>query len=187
MKISARDKRYLIAGSIAVCIFVVCKFLMFPFYDRVAGQRREIEAKEKNLEKYLAFMKKQSELQQTLQRLTGEETDIKTNLLGGETTSLAAADIQKIVDAIAAQSQVQVKSVKVMDPYEKGTLMAIPVQVIFDSDPGKLSAFIKSIETDRKLLTIQDLKIRVKDKRKPGDISVTLKIVGFMQKKENKA
>jgi len=186
MKISARDKKYLIAGATAICLFVLCKYLLFPFFDSMTDLSRQIETKEKNLEKYLAFMKKQSELQQTLQRLTGEETDIKTRLLGGETASLAAADIQKTVDAIATQSQVQMKSVKVIDAFEKGALMAIPVQVIFDSDPGKMSAFVKSIETDRKLLTITDLKIRVKDRRKPGDISVTLKIVGFMQKKEAK-
>jgi hypothetical protein len=36
-------------------------------------------------------------------------------------------------------------------------------------------------------LTIPDLKIRVKNKRKPKEISVTLQISGFMEKEETES
>jgi hypothetical protein len=44
-----------------------------------------------------------------------------------------------------------------------------------------LEKFISSIENNKKLLTIPELKIRVKNKRKPAGISVTIKITGFVQ------
>ncbi len=184
MKITARDKKFLIAGVIAVCLFVFLKFLVLPFYDKLGQQKKDIELQQQTLEKYKKFIQKQSEVQQELKKLSSQEKKIQTSLLKGETASLAAADIQKIIDNIAEKSQVRVKSVKVMDPNEKEGLETIPIQITFESDLEKWNSFINSIETNRKLLTIPELKIRVKNKRKPRAISVTLKIVGFKQKKE---
>jgi len=182
MKLTSRDKKFLAAGAIAVCLFLVLKFLVFPFYDRFSDQKQEIAVKKRTLEKYLTFIKTQEELQQNLRRSAREERKIGTSLLKGQTTSLAAADIQKIVDTIAEKSEVDIQSVKVMEPEQQEELTKIPVRVVFTSDLSRMSTFISSIETNRKLLTIPELKIRVKNKRKPREISVTLEIAGFMKK-----
>ena len=184
MKITSRDKKFLVAGAVAFCVFIIMRFLVLPFYDKFAEQRRDIELKERTLEKYLKFIKKQAEFQQTLENLTREEIKTHGILLQGETPSLAAADIQKIVDKIAEESALEIKRVKVMDPGQKEEFTTIPIQVQFTSDLTRMIKFIQSIETNRKLLTIPDLKIRVKNKRKPREISVTLQISGFMEKKE---
>ena len=184
MKITSRDKKFLIAGAVGFCIFIGIKFFALPFYDKFAEQRQDIEMKERTLEKYLKFIKNQAELQQTLKNLTREEVETHLSLLQGETPSLAAADIQKIVDKIAETSDLEIKSVKVMNPGQKEDFTTIPVRVQFTSDLTRMVKFIESIETNRKLLTIPDLKIRVKNRRKPKEISVTLEISGFMEKKE---
>ena len=186
MKITPRDKKFLLVGAVAVCIFIIIKFFVFPFYDKIAGQKKEIELKERTLEKHLKFIKKQAELQKTLKRLTREDTKIQGSLLQSQTPSLAAADIQKTIDKIAEKSEVQIKSVKVMEPDTKEGFVTIPLQIIFDADLGKMCKLIQGIETNRKLLTITELKIRVKNRRKPGMKSITLKIVGFMKKEEKK-
>lgn len=183
MTITPRDKKFLVAGAGAVCVFVVLKFLVLPFYDKAVEQKQDIAMKERMLKKYVQFVEQQSEVQQQLKDLSREEKKAKASLLTGGTPSLAAADIQKIIESIAEKSKVQVKSVKVMDVYEEAGFQAIPLQISFESDLSKMNTFIRSIETNRKLLTIPELKIRVKNKRKPREISVTLKVVGFMQKK----
>ncbi len=187
MKITSRDKKFLATGAVAVCIFIIMKFFALPFYDKVSEQRKDIELKERTLEKYLKFIRKQAELQQTLKHLTREETKTYGSLLQGETPSLAAADIQKIVNKIAENSELKIKSVKVMEPGQKEGFITIPIRVQFDSDLSRMKNFIHSIEANRKLLTIPDLKIRVKNKRKPKEISVTLQISGFMEKEETES
>lgn len=184
MKITSRDKKFLIVGALAVCIFGIVKFFIFPYYDKISNQKEDIRLKERTLEKYLKFIQKQAELQQSLRRLAREEKTIQSSLLKGETTSLAAADIQKIVEKVAEKSEVEIKSVKVMESTQKEGFITIPIQVMFTSDLSKMKKFINSIETNRKLLTIPELKIRVKNKRKPAGISVTLQILGFMKKEE---
>lgn len=183
MKISSRDKIFLIAGAIAVCLFLIIKFIVFPFYDKVTDQKNDVQLKERTLEKSLKFIQKQAKLQQTLKRLTREKRSAQRSLLKGATPSLAAADIQKIVDKISEASSVDVNSVRVLDPGEKDGFVTIPIQVKFTSDLSRMKKFINDIENHRKLLTISELKIRVKNKRKPRKISVTLEISGFMKKK----
>jgi len=184
MKITPRDKNFIIVGTVAVCIFVLIKFFLLPFYDTTVNQKEDIQLKERTLEKYLQFIQKQAELQQNLKRLAREEKTIQSSLLKGETSSLAAADIQKIVDKAAQSSELDIKSVKVLEPGKKEEFTTIPIQVMLTSDLSRLKKFIDSIETNRKLLTIPELKIRVKDKRRPKEISVTLKILGLVEKKE---
>ncbi len=88
---------------------------------------------------------------------------MQQSLLKGETASLAAADIQKIVDGFAKESKVDMQSVKVLDSDTKDDFVVIPVQISFSSDLTRLVKFVQSIETDKKLLTIPELKIRVKN------------------------
>ena len=184
MNITPRDKKFLITGAVAVGIFIVMKFGAFPLYDQVSDQRNDIFMKEKILGKYLNILKKQDELQQTLKHLTQKKNKNEESLLQGETPSLAAADIQKLIDSIAKKSEVQIQSVKVIDPGQKAEFITIPVQVMFTSDLSRTGNFIRSIENNQKLLTIPELKIRVKNKRKTREVVVTLQIMGFMKKEE---
>jgi Tfp pilus assembly protein PilO len=184
MKLTSRDKKFIIAGTVVLCVFVLIKFLLFPFYDKIEQEKKDIQLKERTLEKYLTFIQKQAELQQTLKGLSKEERTIQRSLLKGETPSLAAADLQKIVDKTAETSGLNIKSVKVLEPGEKEGFVTIPIQVMFSSDLTRMKKFIHGLETNRKLLTIPQLKIRVKNKRKPREISVTLQILGLMRKED---
>jgi Tfp pilus assembly protein PilO len=163
---------------------VIVKFVIFPFYDNISAKKSDIQMKERELEKDLKFIQKQAEFQQTLKRLAREEQTIQSSLLQGETSSLAAADIQKIVEKSAESSGLEIKSVKVIEPGTRENFITIPIQVMFASDLSRMDKFIKSIENNRKLLTIPELKIRVKNPRRPEDISVTLIISGVMKKTE---
>ncbi len=60
------------------------------------------------------------------------------------------------------------------------------MQVIFAADMTRMKKFIQSIENDRKLLTIPELKIRVKNEVKDQGVTVTLQVAGFMKKGETK-
>ncbi len=187
MKLTPRDKKYLIAGAVVAALLLMLKYAILPVYDKVSFQKKDIALKEITLDKYLKIIEKQAEVQKALSLLTIKSRKIEQSLLKGGTPSLAAADIQKIADTIAEQSSVTVKSVKVMDPGEQEEFITIPIQITFESDLTKTCDFIERIEKSPKLLTISELKIRVKNRRQGGKIAVTLKIVGFMKNKESQS
>ena len=95
MKLSKRDKKFITAGAVAVAIFCVFKFGLFPLYDTFLERRSEIEQKENTKEKYLKFLKEQADFQKKMKEKGFEEGFVQQSLLKGETPSLAAADIQK--------------------------------------------------------------------------------------------
>ncbi|MCX8043862.1 MAG: type II secretion system protein GspM [Desulfobacterota bacterium] len=183
MKLKPRERTFLIVGAVAVAVFVVLRFGLFPLYDTIVEQRRDLALKKAAREKYRAFLKEYGDKKNQLQK-PREEGMLQKSLLRGETPSLAAADIQKIIDGFAKESKIDVQSVKVMDPEPKDGFLAVPVQIIFSSDMSRLKKFIQSIETDRKLLTIPELKIRVKNEIRDQGITVTMQVAGFMKKDE---
>jgi len=186
MNVTPRDRKFLIIGGAAVCAFIILKFLLFPFYDGVVQRKNDVALKEKTKVKYLAFLQDRAKIQDRLNGSSREQANVQKSLLRGETPALAAADIQKVVDGFAKESKVSVQSVKVMDPEQDENFTVVPVQIIFSSDLTRLRKFIQGIERDRKLLTIPELKIRVKNQIRPQDISVTLEVAGFMKKGETK-
>jgi hypothetical protein len=106
---------------------------------------------------------------------------VEERLFTGKTIQLAAADIQRIVDGAARQSELAIRTVRVMDSEKVDAFVAVPIQVIFESDLTRLIKFISTIETNRKLLTIPELQIRVKNRRQPREITLTMKIAGYMK------
>ena len=184
MKPFSRNKKFAIALIATVCLFALIKFLLFPMFDKIGNQKTSIAFKEQTIKKYLKSIEQQEELKKRLKKLTRENRKTSSGFLKGETPSLAAADLQKIIDGIAEKAGVAIKSVKVMDSAQKEGLTSIPIQIMFTSDLTMLETLINKIEENRKLLTIPELKIRVKNKRKPAGVSVTMKISGFVQKDE---
>ncbi len=184
MKPYSRNKKSVIILIIAVALFALAKFLLIPMFDKFSEQKATIKFKEQTLEKYAKAIKQQEGLKSRLKKLQRENRKTNKSFLKGETASLAAADLQKIIDGIAEKIKIEIKSVKVMDSIQKEGLIEIPIQIMFTSDLAMFEKLINNIENNRKLLTIPELKIRVKNKRKPMGISVTMKISGFVQKEE---
>ena len=182
MKPSSRNKNYSIALIVVIVFFVLIKFIVFPLVDKVSEQKKNIQFKEQSLKKYMKTVEQKENLQLKLRKLKKESRKTSSSFLKGETPSLAAADLQKIIDGIAEENGVEIKSVKVLDSIQQEGLNAIPIQTMFNSDLTMLEKFINSIENNKKLLTIPELKIRVKNIRKPAGISVTMIITGFVQK-----
>ena len=181
MKPSSRNKNYSIVLIVVVVLFVLIKFIVFPLVDKISEQKTTIKFKEQSLEKYVKAVEQKESLQLKLKELKKESQKTNSSYLKGETPSLAAADLQKIIDGIAEENKVEIKSVKVLDSIQQEGLTAIPIQTMLNCDLTMLEEFISSIENNKKLLTIPELKIRVKNKRKPAGISVTMKVTGFVK------
>jgi hypothetical protein len=182
MKISLRDKKFIIAGVGALSLFVFVKLIIFPAFDSFSRQREDLAFKEKTVEKYSRIISKQGELQKKLKLLKKDEIKLNNSLLKGETASLSAADIQKSIDRVATSSNIEIQSVKIMDSDKRGEFVTVPIQVRFTSDLTRMKNFIYSIETSQKLLTIPKLKISVRNRRDPKEIIVTMVVCGYMKK-----
>jgi len=122
MKPSSRNKNYSIALIVVVVLFVLIKFIVFPLVDKVSEQRTTIKFKEQSLEKYVKAVEQKKSLQLKLKKLKKESRKTNSGFLKGETPSLSAADLQKIIDGIAEENGVKIKSVKVLDSIQQAAI-----------------------------------------------------------------
>lgn len=182
MGISKRDKRFLMLGLSAVFLFILVQYVCIPFYNSEMQIRETIQSLEQTHEKYRKILIKRDQVVSRLNQLKQEESKTSNKLLlKGTTTSLAAAEMQKMLEKLSNSSDIELKRVKVQEAKEIGNFLSIPVELRFTTDLQKMTDFLSKIKDSNKLITISRFRIRVKRRRDPKLLIVTMWANGFME------
>lgn len=181
---SARNRRSIILGGSLIAAILLWVFAIMPFFDRISLREQEIANNLKLIRKYSIALDEDARTGGDGADIAAHLQQVEERLFKGKTIQLAAADIQRIVDGAARQSDLAIRTVRVMDAEGGDSFVGVPIQIIFESDLTRLTKFISTIESNRKLLTIPELQIRVKNRRQPREITITMKIAGYMKKEE---
>jgi Tfp pilus assembly protein PilO len=161
-KLDKQKKTLLLIG--AFVLFVAVLYNFFPFFENIESRDNDLEVK-------LASLKRSVE-------------NAENGLLGGKTPALGAADVQNILKEITDKSDMEVLTMRVMNPEnkEEDIYMIIPVQITIQCSVRQLKEIIYQIESSSVLLKIGDLRIRVIRGRIEGQVQATLTVQGFMKK-----
>ncbi len=160
---------------------VVYRF--YPSLEELAFPAKEIALKESRLLKYRKAVEAGVNLDKRLASLNGVLKELESGLLTGRTPSLAAVEIQEIVQKIADQSQLEIRSMRVLKPVEleKKKYLSIPVEFHVIPTIRQFKEVLYRIETSPKYLTIEKVNARYfpdKDRRFRCQIT----IAGFMKR-----
>jgi len=183
LKISNRDKKILTVGVLAVVLIFVFNYVIVPFFQGELDIRERTQQKEMLLQKYEKIMSQRDEVEKKLNQLRGKQNQLNKTLLKGSTPSLAAAEMQKVLETISKKHGLELKSVKVKEEEERDEFLAIPLEVRLITDLDKTRKFLSDLEKNAKCLVIPKLKISVKNQRDPKEVIVTLVVTGFFMKK----
>ncbi len=184
MNISRRDKKFLTVGALALLLFLVINYIIIPFIQSEREIRESTEQKEVTLEKYERIIAGRAEVEKQLAQVKKKQTQLNAKLLTGSTPSLAAADMQKMLEKIAATHDLEMKSVKVQDGEKQGDLLTIPLEIRLQTDLERTRKFLADIEKSQKHLIVPSLKISVQNQRDPKEVIVTMVVTGFFMKEE---
>ena len=183
MNISKRDKKVLMIGALAVALFLVINYVISPFIESENDIQEGTEQKEMLLQKYEKVINQRGEIEKKLAKMKREQSGLNEKLLKGSTPSLAAAEMQKMLENISKKYDLELKSVKVKDAEESGEFLAIPLEIRLTTDLNSTRKFLADLEKNSKYLIIPKLKISVKNRRDPKEVIVTLVVTGFFMKK----
>ena len=178
---SPRERYFVIAAFITAITFFMVRFVIDPFIERQKSVREEIPVLMKQLEKYRQFVARKSQAEKNLKQVQALSKRYQMKMLSGETSPLAAANLQDILKTLSAKNLINIKSEKVLDTKPLDYFLQIPVQIEFTSTITNLTNFLYDIETYKKLLIIKDLNIRVTSRRNPRDVRATLVVTGIMK------
>ncbi len=184
MNISKRDKKILTIGGVAVALFLFITYVISPFIESEQEIREDTEQREVLLQKYEKIINQKSEVEKDLTKMKRNLTKIKGKLLKGSTTSLAAAEMQKMLEKISKSHDLELKSVKVKDAEKEGDFLAIPLELRLTTDLNRTRKFLADLENNQKYLIIPQLKISVVNQRDPKEVIVTIVVTGFFMEED---
>ena len=176
-----KRKYFLIALVVVLSIAVLVQY--FPEMRQALSTDGEARVVERQVAKYREAVLKKDQLQAALMRMDKALGRAESGLLTGNTNAIAAVDIQNILNALAEQSGVRLKTIRVVKPAdEKETLYTpIPVQITFDASIRQVKEMLYRIENAGKLLRIPEIRIRLLNVKTPEIVQTTLTVEGFMK------
>jgi Tfp pilus assembly protein PilO len=184
VNVSKRDKRFLTVGAAALLLFLVVNYIIVPFIESEGEIRDGTEQKEVTLEKFEKIIAGRAEVEKQLAQVKKKQSQLNAKLLTGSTPSLAAAEMQKMLEKISAAHDLELKSVKVQDGEKQGDLLTIPLEIRLQTDLDRTRKFLADIEKNQKYLVVPSLKISVQNQRDPKEVIVTMVVTGFFMKEE---
>lgn len=180
-KINPREKKIILAGSIAVILIFMYLFSAW-YSDARASTREYIEAKRITLDKQLNKIAGKATVQKRFENLKNNLEVLDSRLLSGDKPPVVAANIQRILKDLANNVGIDIKSEKALTPEENGLYLAIPVEIGFTANTDEIKKMLYRIKTSKSLLIISEMKIRVNNRRKPVNAHVNLSVKGFIKK-----
>ena len=164
VKIDKKRKYFLAAMAVLLIAGVV--YRIWPQIQNIQGTD-EIASKKKQLVKFQMMLHASGNLEKDVAVLKDTLKKEEFGLLTGKTPALAAANIQKVMRAMAEKSQVEIKTVRVLKPTDAGGshYLSIPVQLTISGATRQLKEFLYQIMASPKYLTVQKVAITVRQAR----------------------
>ena len=188
-KIDKKKKYFLMAMVFLLIAGAI--YRMWPQIQDIFAADDTIALKKKQLIKYRKMLQSAGDLEKSLALAKTTIKQAESGLLTGKTPTLAAADIQKVIREMAKESQMEIKSIRVLKPedVDESLYLSIPVEFVAKGVIRQLKEFLYRIMASPKYLTVQKVKISVRLRRnrstKSGtleEITANITINGFLKR-----
>ncbi|SFV29579.1 type II secretion system protein GspM [Hyphomicrobium facile] len=172
-----------LAAALALMVlFAAAPFVRLSTIDAAISEH-QVELS--NLQRQLAtegeVRKENSEL-----AMLGQDTDL---LLKGETTGIAGANLQKLLNNLVVAHGGAASSFQILPPQEDGNLVRIPMGLSISVGVDGLRDILYDLETGTPLIFLDEIAIRSRqgdfqapDPNYIGPYDVTLQLSGFAKK-----
>ncbi len=179
-------KRKHIFIALAVLIFLAVAYRFVPFFEEILSPGEEIELKERRLIKYQKMIDSGKNIEKRLDALNKTNKQLESRLLTGKTPSLAAVEIQKIMEEAVGKSNVQISSVKVLKPEElvQRDYSRIPVEFHILPTMKQLKEILYRLESSQKSLSVKKIVVR-QYSTKGRKLRCRITVAGFMKRAES--
>jgi len=196
VKVTAREKR-LIVAAIVLAVGIGIYYAATSLIPEPASLSRNVELKKRMLRSRRETLSREGIYKNRLEQYRKQLEAHKSRFLPGENSSLASAELQKVIRDFADQSGVEITQRSVL-PEKKVEDFVTKVTIRVDTNctPEQLVQFMASIENYEKLLKIDEMQITlIRTPRRgavnnPGnlayEIKPTLNISGFISAQEEK-
>jgi type II secretory pathway component PulM len=177
---SRRERGIIILGGAAVVLVLGWIFVIEPLTERARTTSELVPSREQVLARRLDLLGRKDAIARELERTNGDIERASARFLTEAAPAVAASELQKITKEMAAQASTEIRSERILPPVERGEVLEIPVEIAVSGEIRQLVDLLARLEAAPKMLTVQDLKVRVVNVSQPKELLATLTISGFI-------
>jgi|GEM_PF-483346 len=181
LKITPRDKKFLIGGGVIICIYLLAVWVVQPIHAKQKRMDRQIQNKIQFIQKYYEILNQKSYY--NAKKTANERTRniLVKKFLNVIQPGLAAAKLQKIVKGFALQSGVKIEQVRVEKIKVIDQMPTVPISMTLRSSLRNLGKFIYRMENSEKFLVVEEITTQRLNKSNPEELKTRLLVSGFIQ------
>ncbi|MBI5739485.1 MAG: hypothetical protein HZA16_02090 [Nitrospirae bacterium] len=181
MKISDREKKFLLIGGFAV--FAVLIYYAYSMYADYKKRTADFsDARLVMLEKQLKRISGKDDVEKNLEEIRKALEVKEKAVLQGDKPPVAAAELSRLLREAASAQGVNIALERTLNPSDFSYYIAVPVEIGFTATTEKLKGILYSLKISPFLLTVPEIKIRVTNVTKPVDIYTTLVVTGYIKR-----
>jgi hypothetical protein len=182
-----KERKYILIGG-AVLLFFGLIYRFYPSIHGLVSISDEIAIKKNHIEKYINVVNQRDRIDKERLNLNRILNRVESGLFTGETPSLAAVELQNILNDIAHANNIKINTMQVLKETESGehNYINIPVRFSFNSNLLQLKEILYEIEASPKLLIITEMNVDLPRRKQEGEIRSTITVQGVMKHKESR-
>jgi Tfp pilus assembly protein PilO len=178
--LSRRERRFVVVGAVGLAVVLGWTFIVEPLAERERATAELVPGRAQVLARRLDLLARKQHVVEELERVNASIERLSARFLTEAAPAVAASELQKLTKDMAAQANTEVRSERILPPVERGELLEIPVEIAVSGEIRQLVDLLSRLEDSDKLLTVQDLRVRVVNISQPKELLATLTVSGFI-------
>ncbi len=186
MEISGREKKFLIGGGVGA-ILIAGYYLVSTYAPGFSDTGSSVEIKRRTLlqqreivSQEALYRSRADQYRQRLQQMTAL-------LLPGDNSSIAGAELQKILKDMADQSGVEINRRTIQREQKlQGDIVKISVNIETNCEPDQMVQFLAAVENYEKRLVVDELMINAFRIQRRYQARPSLTVSGYIRVPESK-
>ncbi len=180
MTINPRERRL-----IGVAVFIGLAVLIYVYaLEPIQEWRRSgadlIPTREALLERRRLIVAQRPTLVAEIDKVNQRLQTKAPRWIQGPTPPLAASELQTLVKDLALKAGAEVRSERILPLIERGGLQEVPIEITVAAGLRETVRLLHDLEHTTKILTVQDVKIRVVAVGQPRDLLTTFNVSGYL-------
>jgi Tfp pilus assembly protein PilO len=177
---SRRERAVIVLGGVGVVLVLGWLFVADPLLERMRNTSELVPSRAQVLARRLDLLARKDSIVKDLERTNGDIERAAARFLTEAAPAVAASELQKLTKEMAAQASTEIRSERILPPVERGEILEIPVEIAVSGEIRQLVDLLAKLEAAPKMLTVQDLRIRVVNVSQPKELLATLTVSGFI-------
>ena len=186
MKISTREKRFLLVGVLALAATLGYVYVVEPLIESQLDVREQIQRKQAILDRYRPPVPAKDHYEGKLKELKTQLSTADALFLQERKPTLAAANLQGFIHKIGQESGLTIVRENVLAPKERESLVEVPVELSLSGDMKAMRNFLYRAQTAPHVLTVPKLILKKRYSASNPIFTADVQVVGYIQSEEKK-